>query len=267
MKNVLERINEFEIIDFHTHPFLDNNSNICAYKDSFDVKCSEIKKYLPSLGISKIAGSVIRTDRESFENPLDKILKTNRDALALSEMLGDFYIPGFHVHPDYVEESIDEIRFMAARGIRLIGELVPYHDSWDRYDHKGLLPILDEAERHGMTVSFHTMELDSIEAMVASHPNVNFVAAHPGEKNQVLFHVDLMKKYKNLYLDLSGTGIFRYHALRYMVSEVGSERILFGTDYPTCNPGVYVGGVLSEPLSDRDFENIFSLNAKRLLQI
>ena len=267
MKNVLERINEFEIIDFHTHPFLDNNSNICAYKDSFVMEKENTVELLRSFGISRIAGSVIRVDRESFENPLDKVLKTNRCALQLSEELGDFYVPGFHIHPDYVEESIEEIGFMAKRGIRLIGELVPYHDSWERYDHKGLLPILDAAEKENMTVSFHTMELDSIEAMVASHPNVNFVAAHPGEKNQVLFHVDLMKKYKNLYLDLSGTGIFRYHALRYMVSEVGSERILFGTDYPTCNPGVYIGGVLSEPLSDRDFENIFSCNAKRLLQI
>jgi predicted TIM-barrel fold metal-dependent hydrolase len=55
--------------------------------------------------------------------------------------------------------------------------------------------------------------------------------------------------------------------LRYAVDQVGSERILFGTDYPICNPGVYIGGVLAEPISDEAKENIFSKNAKRLLGI
>ena len=266
MKTVFDAVKNFEIIDFHTHPFFSLESNICAYKDSFDMRAEDIKAEMAAFGISRIAGSVVFKDKERFSSPFEKIMAANRAALMLRERLSDFYIPGFHIHPDFVEESISEIRYMASQGVYLIGELVPYMDSWERYDASGLLPILDEAEKHGMTVSFHTMATETIEAMVSSHPNVNFVAAHPGERDSLLAHIERMKKYPNLYLDISGTGVFRYHAIKYLVSEVGSERVLFGSDYPICNPGVYVGGLLSEGFTEGELENIFSNNAKRLLR-
>ena len=267
MENIFDAAKDFEIIDFHTHPFWSAESNICAYKDSFDMRSSDIKAEMNSFGISRIAGSVLFKDKERFSSPLEKIRESNRMSLKLREELSDFYVPGFHIHPDYVEESIGEIRYMASRGVYLIGELVPYMDSWEAYDASGIFPILDEAEKYGMTVSFHTMASETIDAMVASHPNVNFVAAHPGERESLLLHVERMKRYPNLYLDISGTGIFRYHAIKYLVSEVGSERVLFGTDYPICNPGVYVGGLLCEGFSESELENIFSNNAKRLLRL
>ena len=265
MKTLFDRVGEFEIIDFHTHPFSVNN-NICAYKRAFDMREEEMIPLLRSLGISAMCGSVIQVDdRLNYANAFEKIKTSNREALALAERLGGFYIPGFHVHPDYVDESIEEIRFMSERGVKLIGELVPYHDSWDSYAHEGLCAILEEAEKHGMVVSFHTMSHATIDTMVAAHPGVTFVAAHPGETDQFYGHIERMKKYGNLYLDISGTGLYRYHSLALLVKELGSERILFGSDYPTCNPGCFIGGVLCEPLSDSEFENIFSKNAKRLL--
>ena len=65
---------------------------------------------------------------------------------------------------------------------------------------------------------------------------------------------------------LSGTGIIRYGVTKRLIDSVGSDRILFGTDYPTCNPGMFVGGILFDNLlKDSEKEKIFSLNAKRLL--
>ena len=76
-----------------------------------------------------------------------------------------------------------------------------------------------------------------------------------------------MKKFPNLYLDISGTGLFRYGLLASSVKTVGSERVLFGTDYPICNPRMYVQAVLGEHISDEEKENILFRNAKRLLGI
>ncbi|MBO5213736.1 MAG: amidohydrolase family protein [Clostridia bacterium] len=56
--------------------------------------------------------------------------------------------------------------------------------------------------------------------------------------------------------------------LRRAIDEMGSDRILFGTDFPTCAPGVYLGGVLYDTqITDPEKEKIFSLNAKRLLNL
>ena len=76
-----------------------------------------------------------------------------------------------------------------------------------------------------------------------------------------------MKKYDNIYLDLSGTGLFRFGMLKRLVDQVGAERILFGTDHPICNPAMYVAGVMHERISERNMSLIFSENAKRLLEI
>jgi len=76
-----------------------------------------------------------------------------------------------------------------------------------------------------------------------------------------------MKSNENAYLDLSGTGLFRYGMLKKLCCEVVAERILFGTDYPICNLKMYIAGVLGEKISDSEKELIFAGNAKRILNI
>ena len=80
-------------------------------------------------------------------------------------------------------------------------------------------------------------------------------------------HVERMKKFPNLNLDISGTGLFRYGLLAALAQTVGSDRVLFGTDYPICNPGMYVQAVLGEHIPDEDKEKILFGNARRILGI
>lgn len=76
-----------------------------------------------------------------------------------------------------------------------------------------------------------------------------------------------MRKFENVYLDLSGFGLFRRGALEYIVGQVGAERILFGSNYPVSNPAVYIAGVDYENLTDTNKELIFYKNAERLLGV
>jgi len=257
---------DFKIIDFHTHPFITRENNICSHTDYCHMSPQNTVEVLKSLGISGICGSVIRVKKREGETDWDKIRENNDLALQIREMYGDFYIPGFHVHPNYVEQSVEEIHRMHEKGVRLIGELVPYLDGWDDYSCEGFSAILDEAEKYGMVVNFHSMYDDNMDEMVKRHKNVVFVAAHPGEYNTFMRHMERMKMSENYYLDLSGTGLFRYGMLRHAIDCVGAERILFGTDFPTCNPSMYVGGVMLDGLlTDREKELILAGNAKRLL--
>lgn len=258
---------DFEIIDFHAHPFPDQAHNICKHKDVVPMTEQTIVELYRQLGISKVCGSVIEVDNN--DDRWAKIKANNDHALNLRDLYGDFYVPGFHIHPDYVEESLAEIARMDTLGIRLIGELVPYVDDWgESYDSENLSILLDEAGKRNMIVNFHSQDEDAMDAMVKAHPDVIFVAAHPGESPALLRHFERMKLSDNYYLDLSGTGLFRYGMLKRAVDTLGADRILFGTDYPTCNPAVFIGGVLfDERLTDTEKEQIFSLNAKRLLQL
>lgn len=260
---------DFDIIDFHIHPFFDEKSNICSHTEHCNMSADSTRKMFENLGVSRVCGSVLTSDLSSCpENMWERILKENDTALELRDHYNGFYIPGFHVHPDFVEESIAEIHRMHALGVNLIGELCPYYYGWRDYSCDGFSKILDEAEKYGMVVSFHSMGEDEMDKMVQEHPNVTFVAAHPGEYKYFMRHIERMKMSDNYYLDLSGYGIFRHGMLRHAIDEFGAERFLFGSDFPTCNPAMYVGGVLLDDLiTDEEKELIFSKNAKRILKL
>ncbi len=261
---------EFEIIDFHTHPFMSRDTNICAHTDYADMSAENTKRDLQKLGISKICGSVISAhDRALTGHAVwERIKERNDEALALRELYGDFYVPGFHVHPDFVRESCEEIERMSKLGVHLIGELVPYLCGWSDYSCKGFSEILDVANDYHMVVNIHSGGEDEMDKMAENHKNVNFVFAHPGEYGEFKRHMERMKKSENFYLDLSGYGIFRHGMLRHALDEFGPERFLFGSDYPTCNPGMYIGGVYFDHLiKDEEKKMIFSENAKRILHL
>jgi len=256
-----------KITDFHTHPYLSREEFLNFYPECFSPSPEQMKKDTERAGISHIAGCVLNKRSYTAEEGFSYIRECNNKALELKRIWGDFYSPGFHVHPHFVKESIAEIERMNKHGIRLIGELVPYMHGWSGYSCKGLHTILEAAEQYGMIVSFHTMKDEQREMteMTEAHPKLIFVAAHPNEKEYFLLHLERLKKYDNFYLDLSGTGIFRYGLLAYGVNKAGSEKFIFGTDYPICNPGMYVQAVMHEPISDADRENILYGNAQRLL--
>lgn len=226
----------------------------------------ETVKVFRELGVSKICGSVISQHAPESKNNWAEIKKNNDIALKLKEIYGDFYIPGFHIHPSYIEESLQEMERMDKLGIHLIGELVPYFDGWDDYSSPEFSVLLDEAGKRNMIVSLHTQGNDEMDKMVQAHQDVVFVAAHPGEYGDFIRHVERMKMSENYYLDISGYGVFRYGMLRHAIDAFGADRILFGSDYPTCNPGMYLGGVLMDHLiTDSEKEKIFSQNARKLL--
>jgi len=262
---------KYEIIDFHTHPFFDSVSNICAHQAYLNMSEANTAEYLKSLGISKICGTVLcrnTPELSQYNNPLEMILESNNRALELQKYYDGFYIPGFHVHPGYVTESCEEIERMHDLGVNLIGELVPYVHDWSDYSCKEFDTILDVATRYDMVVNFHSMDNDQMDEMVRKHPNTIFVAAHPGENQNFLRHLGRMKISDNYYLDLSGTGLFRHGLLRHGIDEYGAERFIFGSDYPTCNPAMFIGGVaLDTLLSEEEKDLIFAGNAKRLLKL
>ncbi len=232
------------------------------------MSADETVNVFKKLGVSKNCGSVISLRSPENRNNWEEIKKNNDTALELKKAYGDFYVPGFHIHPSYREESVKEIERMDKLGVRLIGELVPYLDGWSDYSSPEFSDLLKEAGKHNMIVSFHSQGNDEMDEMVKNHKDVLFVAAHPGEYTEFMRHIERMKKFENYYLDISGLGPHRYGILRRAIDEVGADRILFGSDFPTCSPATFIGSVLLDPiLSDNEKEKIFSLNVKKLLNI
>lgn len=265
---------KYKIIDFHTHPFLSDETNICSHIPYCDMSVENTKKDLQSLGISKICGSVVKMLNKK-PTPLvwADVQALNDEALKLREIYGDFYIPGFHVHPAFVKESVSEIERMNKLGVKLIGELVPYMTGWGdiQPNDNRFYEILEAAEHYGMVISYHSpseRDYAPFEEMIKRFPKLTVVAAHPQEYGGLLRQLDCMGRCDNMYLDVSGSGLFRHGMLRHGISEYGKERFLYGSDYPTCNPAMFIGGVADDfLLTDEEKEYVLHKNAERILKL
>lgn len=249
------------IIDFHMHPYLKESENMRFYPNGD--RPEEIQSRLLASGITHICGSICSRDASL------SVWQLNDIALQAKEKWGDFYTPGFHVHPAEVDKSLAEIERMHALGVRLLGEVVPYMHGWNDFLHTNYFDEMDgllgAAEKRGMVFSFHTDWSWQMDDLIEQHPDLPFVAAHPGEREGVEKHIARMRKYDNTYLDISGTGILRLGQIEHLVNCVGADRILFGTDYPISNHDLYIHCVRTARISDEDKEKIFHLNAERLL--
>jgi len=47
---------DFEIIDFHTHPFFEDRQNICPHREYCGMSAEGTRRTMEGLGISKICG-------------------------------------------------------------------------------------------------------------------------------------------------------------------------------------------------------------------
>ncbi len=252
-----------EIIDCHIHPAVDKQTDFCWYKKSGSIR----KQFddLRRVGISRACGSpVIKRPPYSFK----EIKKLNDIALSIRDKFPDFYIPGIQIHPNFPDESCNEIeRCCRNYGVRWIGELVGYLMGFSSNDYisKNMIEILKYASKYRVVVNFHCSDINVIEKLCKNISNINFVLAHPGEGKEFMNRINLVKKIKNLFLDISGTGIYRYGMLKKAVEIGGYQKIIFGTDYPVNNPAVYVYGVLFEQLSENETKAIFSGNFIKLV--
>ena len=259
---------DYKIIDFHTHPFLTDKTNICSHLEYANMSAKNTKRDFQKIGVVKICGSVIDRVPPRQSTTFEHLRRLNDEAFALRDLYKGFYIPGIHVHPGFVKESIAEIERANRNGVKLIGELVPYMHGWENYACKEFSEILEVAAHYRMIVNFHSGGEDEMDEMVRNHKDVLFVAAHPGSAENFKRHLKRMEMSENYFLDLSGSGIMRHGLLRHGIDEFGAERFLFGSDYPTCNPAMFIGGVAFDFLiTDNEKQKIFYQNAFKLLSL
>jgi predicted TIM-barrel fold metal-dependent hydrolase len=253
---------DFEIIDAHIHPFIapENNTERFSKTSNTANFFAELKR----AGISRSCGSVIhKLTKPAF----DEIKELNREALEIRKQQPSF-IPGIHIHSNYPEESCAEVETLfKEEHIRWIGELVGGWTDDPSYCSPGMFQIFEVAQTLEITVNIHPFAMDEIEQVCNNFPELNVVIAHPCDSAQMLERYEFIRTHANAYLDLSGTGLFRWGMLRKGINTAGKEKFLFGTDFPICNPAMQVQGVLFEHLTDDEYQAVFSGNFKRLTGI
>ncbi|MCL2058062.1 MAG: amidohydrolase [Oscillospiraceae bacterium] len=131
-------------------------------------------------------------------------------------------------------------------------------------------PFMEYLDANRLPALLHTWGgskydgVDEVATIATRYPGAIFICGHS-------FHDDwkngaeLIKNHPNLIAELTAVMDNR-GAIELLCAEVGSERILFGTDVPWFDTHHGVGAVLSADITDDDRRNIFYRNGEKLLK-
>lgn len=248
-----------EIFDFHLHPGYDFHGPALDY--------TAFTQPLKQLGIVGCAGSYTSADcnKRPVADYADLIPAYNRAAWEFHDRDPAFFTPGIHIHPAHPDMSAREIRVHYEKGGILVGELVPYLMGWN-YKHENLYPLLSLIRDLNMVVSIHpSRDFTPVARIMDNVPGLKLVVAHLGGYELYDQILQLMKTHETVYTDLSAHGTAWDGLVADAVRQVGSQRILYGSDYPGYGAKPFIDIVLEAPIPAEAKENILYRNATTLL--
>jgi hypothetical protein len=102
-----------------------------------------------------------------------------------------------------------------------------------------------------------------MRAIAERYPRVKLILGHSLHDHWTEA-VQAARDFSRLYLDLCAVLDERTGVLERFVGEVGSERVLYGTDVPWFDFHYYIAGVVAADIAEADMRNILYRNAARL---
>jgi len=135
------------------------------------------------------------------------------------------------------------------------------------YDDPRYEPWYAYANQRRLFVLWHYSDnfIAEVKKIAPRYPEVTFLLAHSGTSWKVARqHVDLAKEFSNVMLEITFTSVIE-GIIEYMVREVGSTRVLYGSDAPMRDPYPQFGWVAFADLSEKEKENILGLNMNNIL--
>ena len=276
------------IIDFHTHLFpkqVRNNKHSYfrsepAFKLLYESPRSRLvgaEELLNAMDENQVDKSVV------FGFPWknsDTVKMHNDYIIAMVEKYPGRFIGLGCINPASKDAGDETLRCLES-GLRGIGELAFYQSGLGSELLESLIPIMQLCQGRDLPVLIHTnepvghaypgktpMTLDQIYQLIKRFQKNTIVLAHWGGG---LFFFHLLKKevkeyLKNIYFDTAASPfLYDPEIYRQAVQLVGSDRILFGSDYPLLPPQRYFKEMAEAGLSDNQIRKICGMNAAKLL--
>lgn len=230
-----------------------------------------LKRDMKLNGISKAVVLQLNTTELDCRKEMERVIKDNEEILTFGS-----------IHPLDTEFE-KKIELNKTSGV--LGWKIAPHVNGDNIDsdnsirllkllHKTDMPIITcsglafPEERldivpKSLRKSIETQNIKRFNSVLKIIPDIKLIFGHSGIY-QIRELIKLMKEYPNIYTEISTQP---YKNIRMLIDEVGSERLLFGTDYPAFNHAISILSVLKATDDDGDRINIFSKNAKSLLKV
>ena len=251
-------LTDWAVHDVHGHVVDENELTTCVFMHNSDAD-SMVKK-MDSLGIQKIVFSAWEGLSSGGSRPNETVWR------AIQNHPDRIY--GYATaNPNYEDDIKIAIEYLEKHK-NFVG-LKPYCQlQGRRFNEPVYKPWFEYANKRRLFVLVHSGDqatADQINDIAAQYPDVTFMMAHSAISfESARINVALAKKHPNVMLEITFTSMTR-GAVEYMVREMGSERVFFGTDQPMRDPGPQLAWVVYAELSMEDKLNVLGRNMEKLL--
>ncbi len=278
------------IIDFHTHVlspriknsrsrYVDSDPVFALIYSSEKAKIATAEELIDSMDRDGVDISVIVN--YGWSTP-ELCVETNDYILESLARYPKRLIGFGSVQPYTGKDALAEIERCARGGIRGVGELRPDMQSLDFTRKEVMQPFVEVLQKHKLILLVHASEPvghiypgkgnvtpDILYPFITSFPDLPVVCAHWG--GGLPFYSlmpEVREAMENVYFDTAASPFLYRPEIYSQVSQlVGSDRILFGSDYPLMPPSRLLREIESIDLHAEDKRLILSGNARRLLDI
>ena len=186
------------------------------------------------------------------------------------------------LQPTPGERAVRELERCAQAGMIGLGELMPHGQRYRLSDIPLLTPIMEVVRHHRLLVLSHSSEpvghlypgkgdvtLQDIVTFLTAFPDIPFIAAHWG--GGLPFYSlmpEIQRITANVWYDTAATAyLYQPKIVSVVTALVGSERILFASDYGLLRQQRIIDYIVQSGLDSVSIANILGGNAQRLLGI
>jgi len=184
------------------------------------------------------------------------------------------------IQPRAGDAAIAELERCAKAGAKGIGELRSDIQDFELTDEAKMKPLVDAAIKHDLIFLTHSSEPlghkypgkgsitpDILYSLIMAFPNLRLVCAHWG--GGLPFYAlmpEVAKALTNIFFDTAAT-VFLYKSeiFKQVSHIIGSDKILFGSDYPLMHQNRVLAQVQSSQIPEEDKAKILGANAQNLL--
>jgi hypothetical protein len=278
------------IIDFHTHvvpPAIKEKRDKYLGRDAcFSLLYAEPKARL-------ITAEELITAMDKYEIDKSVILNLGWTSHELCVETNDYILEtidrfpkrliGFcAIQPLAGDEAIIEMQRCARNGAKGIGEMRPDVQGFNFKDNSVMKPVIEAVIQHSLIFLTHASEPvghqyfgkgritpELIYPLIVDFPDLKLVCAHWG--GGLPFYAlmpEVGEALSNVYFDTAATPfLYKPQIFKQVADIIGSDKILFGSDYPLLSPKRIIDQLESAGFSRQDRVKILGGNAKRLLSL
>lgn len=266
-------INGFEIIDAHCHIYPEKIASAAVAgtdkfygeKSIYDGTVSTLISQGTRAGVDKFVVQSVATTPHQVASINSFIAKAVENSNGKMVGLGT-------LHPDSedIKADIENIISLGLRGVKLHPDIQAF-----KIDDYRMLKIYELCEQENLPILMHTGDSrfdysnpNRLYPILKIYTNLTVVGAHLGGWSVWEKAVRTFDDLPNFYVDCSSCFPFiDKHTVKSIIKHYGTEKVLFGTDYPMWSIESEIQKIFSIGLDQKELSYILNINAKKVFKL